>query len=81
MPKIKLTKMSVDTLPAPDPSGKQTLYWDKDSAIARSPGRAFLYTHGSPVTTLSTRREPHKSRLTSEANKQPQVLRPRSERS
>jgi integrase len=30
MPTIKLTERVVDKLPAPDPSGKQTLYWDRD---------------------------------------------------
>src|SRR5262245_49624969 len=30
MPKIKLNKRSVERLPAPDPSGKQTLYWDEE---------------------------------------------------
>jgi integrase len=28
MPKLKLTARAIDRLPAPDPSGKQTLYWD-----------------------------------------------------
>lgn len=30
MPKIKLTNKAIDKLRAPDPSGKQTLYWDTD---------------------------------------------------
>ena len=30
MPKMKLTKRSVERLPAPDPSGKQTLHWDEE---------------------------------------------------
>ena len=30
MPKLKLTKQSVKRLQAPDPSGKQTLYWDEE---------------------------------------------------
>ena len=29
MPTIDLTKRAVDRLPAPDPSGRQALYWDK----------------------------------------------------
>lgn len=29
MPRIKLTKSTVDRLPAPDPSGKQVLYWEE----------------------------------------------------
>src|SRR4249919_2283626 len=33
MPKIKLTKKgAIEALPAPDPSGKQTLYWADGSA-------------------------------------------------
>jgi integrase len=30
MPRVKLTKKTVDRLAAPDPSGKQTLYWDSE---------------------------------------------------
>ncbi|MGB8606964.1 tyrosine-type recombinase/integrase [Bradyrhizobium sp.] len=30
MPQLKLTTRAVDKLAAPDPSGKQTLYWDSD---------------------------------------------------
>jgi cellulase/cellobiase CelA1 len=30
MAKIKLTKRAVERLPAPDPSGKQTLHWDTE---------------------------------------------------
>jgi integrase len=30
MPKLKLTTRAIERLPAPDPSGKQTLYWDTD---------------------------------------------------
>lgn len=30
MPKVKLTKRAIEKLPAPDPSGKQTLWWDED---------------------------------------------------
>jgi integrase len=30
MPTLKLTKRAVDKLPAPHPSGKQTLFWDTD---------------------------------------------------
>jgi integrase len=30
MPVIKLTEKAIARLPAPDPSGKQVLYWDKD---------------------------------------------------
>jgi len=30
MPSIKLTKRSIERIDAPDPSGKQTLYWDTD---------------------------------------------------
>jgi len=29
-PAVKLTKTSVDRLRAPDPSGRQTLYWDSE---------------------------------------------------
>jgi hypothetical protein len=28
MPKLRLTKAAIRNLPAPDPSGKQVLYWD-----------------------------------------------------
>lgn len=30
MPSLKLTKRAIDALAAPDPSGKQRLYWDSD---------------------------------------------------
>jgi integrase len=30
MPNIKLTERTIERLPAPNPSGKQVLYWDKD---------------------------------------------------
>jgi len=30
MPTLKLTKRAIEKLPSPDPSGKQTLYWDED---------------------------------------------------
>ena len=30
MPKIKMTKREVERLKAPDPSGRQTLYWDEE---------------------------------------------------
>src|SRR3954447_14771379 len=30
MPKLKLTERAIHKLPAPDPSGKQTLHWDAE---------------------------------------------------
>src|SRR4051794_31238596 len=30
MPHLKFTKRAVEALPAPDPSGKQTIYWDTE---------------------------------------------------
>jgi integrase len=30
MPKLHLTERAIDKLPAPDPSGKQVLHWDRD---------------------------------------------------
>jgi hypothetical protein len=30
MPTVKLTKRTVEKLPVPDPSGKQTLHWDAE---------------------------------------------------
>ena len=30
MPTLKLTEHQIDKLPAPDPSGKQVLYWDSE---------------------------------------------------
>src|SRR5258705_2572061 len=30
MPTIKLTERAINKLPAPDPSGKQTLHWDAE---------------------------------------------------
>ena len=41
MPKLKLTARAIERLPAPDPSGKQTLYWDTElrgfGVLAREP--------------------------------------------
>jgi hypothetical protein len=30
MPKVKLSEKAISRMPAPDPSGKQTLYWDSE---------------------------------------------------
>src|SRR4051812_16800033 len=39
MPTLKLIKRAIETLPAPDPSGKQTLYWAEGNA---TPGLGIL---------------------------------------
>src|SRR5271166_1540639 len=40
MPTMKFTKSAIKELPAPDPSGKQTLYWPEDRAA--NPGLGIL---------------------------------------
>jgi integrase len=46
MPTMKMTKKNIDALPAPDPSGKQTIYWAEDRDL---PGLGILVS-GSTTT-------------------------------
>ena len=52
MPTMKLTERSVAALKAPDPSGKQVLYWDNPSSKDGLKGFAVLVSGASPTKTF-----------------------------
>ena len=56
MPRIHLTERAIAALPAPDPSGKQVLYWDtglKGLGVlvsGTSPSKSYVVQRGKRIT-------------------------------